>query len=262
MLYMEILHGNTFHMVLREHLDSDMHRGEDCANELPCDRKKELLKHLKMVKKNKPTGPDKIKGELYRSLGESKMCVKTLQKVFQNIIDKDLKIKSWGKTNKRLIPTVNKPTAKQLRPIALTDVSYKLFMTIIGKKIGAHQLDNHEKLDTQAGFTTGSMIEDNLFVLQYCIERSFKLRRPLLVTCLDYSKSFDSIKRAKRIETLIQYKVHYNIIEVVANIYKDDYTEIQFGDIRKNIEITTGITQGCTGSTILSKCVTYVIMAG
>ena len=103
-------------------------------------------------------------------------------------------------------------TAKQLRPIALTDVSYKLFMTIIGKKIDAHLLENHEKLDTQAGFTTGSMIEDNLFTMQYCIERSFKLRRPLIVTCLDYSKAFDSIKREKLIETLIHYKVHYKII--------------------------------------------------
>ena len=74
-----------------------------------------------------------------------------------------MKIKSWEKSNTRLIPKVNKPTAKQLRPIALTDVSYKLFMTIIGNKIDAHLLENHEKLDTQAGFTTGSMIEDNLF---------------------------------------------------------------------------------------------------
>ena len=31
--------------------------------------------------------------------------------------------------------------------------------------------------------------------LLHSIERSFKLRRPLMVTCLDYSKAFDSIKR-------------------------------------------------------------------
>ena len=104
-------------------------------------------------------------------------------------------IKSWEKLNTRLIPKVNKPTAKQLRLIELTDVSYTLLMTIIGNKIDAHLLDNHDKLDTQAGFTTGSMIEDNLFTLQYCIERSFKLRIPLILTCLDYSKTFDSIKR-------------------------------------------------------------------
>ena len=66
-----------------------------------------------------------------------------------------------GKSNTRLIPTVKKPTAKQLRSIALTYVSYKLCMTIIRNKIDAHLLENHGKLDTQAGFTTGSMIEDN-----------------------------------------------------------------------------------------------------
>ena len=63
-----------------------MHREEDCANELPCyNKKNKLVKHLNMVKKNKATGPDNTEGELYRALGESKICVKTLQTVFQNI---------------------------------------------------------------------------------------------------------------------------------------------------------------------------------
>ena len=99
-----------------------------------------------------------------------------------------MKIKSWGKSNTRLIPKVNKPTAKQLNPIALSDVSYKLFMTIIGKKIDANLLENHEKLDTQAGFTTGSMIEDNLFTLQYCIERKPLIEFILFKSILFYKK--------------------------------------------------------------------------
>ena len=73
-----------------------------------------------------------------------------------------------------------------MRPIALTDISYKLFMTILGKKIDRHFLENNEKMETQAGFTPGSMIEANLFTLQYCIEGCFKLKRPLIVICLDY----------------------------------------------------------------------------
>ena len=68
------------------------------------------------------------------------MCVGKLKTALQNIIDKDLKIKSWGKSSTRLIPKVKKPTAKQMRPIALTDVSYKLFMTILRKKIDRHIL--------------------------------------------------------------------------------------------------------------------------
>ena len=51
------------------------------------------------------------------------------------------------------------------------------------------------------------------------------------------------------------------IIDAIANIYRNDYTEVQFGVIRREIEITSGIRQGCTGSTILFKIVTYMIMA-
>ena len=134
------IHGDTtFPMVLREHFDNDIY----------IDRKIVPMNNPVITKKTgktfedgkkKATCPDDIKGELYRALGKSKICVKTLHKVFYNIIDRYLKIKSWGKSNTRLIPKVNKPTAKQLRPIALTDVSYKLFMTIIGKKIDARIL--------------------------------------------------------------------------------------------------------------------------
>ena len=55
----------------------------------------ELHKHLKNIKKNKATGPDDVKGELYRALGRSERCVGKLQTTLQNIIDNDLKIKSW-----------------------------------------------------------------------------------------------------------------------------------------------------------------------
>ena len=35
----------------------------------------ELHKYLKNIKKNKATGPAHVKGELYRALGRSEMCV-------------------------------------------------------------------------------------------------------------------------------------------------------------------------------------------
>ena len=64
---------------------------------------------------------------------------------------------------------------------------------------------------------------------------------------LDYSQAFDSIRRGKIIEALIHYKIHYNTIDAIANIHKNDYTEVQFGEIRREIEITSGIRQGFTG---------------
>ena len=67
------IHGNTtFPMVLREHLDSDIYieRKSVPINYSIIKKNKELIKHLKMVKKNKATGLDNINGELYRALGE------------------------------------------------------------------------------------------------------------------------------------------------------------------------------------------------
>ena len=160
-----------------------------------------------------------------------------------------------------MVPKVKKPTAKQLRPIALMDVSYKLYMKIQGKKIDEHLIHNNEQIGTQAGFTSGCQIEDNLFVLQYCIEETFKKRKPLIVTSIDYAKAFDSIKRDTIITTLMHYRIHHKIIETIANIYQEDNTEIKFGDLHQNINITSGIRQGCTGSTTLFKIITYMIIS-
>ena len=77
------------------------------------------------------------------------------------------------KSKTKLILKVMKPTSEKLRPIALTDISYKLFMKIQGTEIDQHIKDNNEQLEQQAGFTKGSQIEDNLFILQYCIEHSY-----------------------------------------------------------------------------------------
>ena len=101
-------YGNkNFPTVLREHFDSDIHIEEKVKPmEYPEITQAELHKHLKNIKKNKATGPDDVKGDLYRALGRSEICVGKLQTTLQNIIDKDLNIKSWEISYTRLIPNL------------------------------------------------------------------------------------------------------------------------------------------------------------
>ena len=257
-----IYNGHKFPTILREHYDMDIaieKRIQPMA--YPTITINELKTHLKKIKKNKATGPDNIKGELYTALQKSDICTRKLHDILQNILDNETKVKTWEKSNTTMVPKVKKPTAKQLRPIALMDVSYKLYMKIQGKKIDEHLIHNNEQIGTQAGFTSGCQIEDNLFVLQYCIEETFKKRKPLIVTSIDYAKAFDSIKRDTIITTLMHYRIHHKIIETIANIYQEDNTEIKFGDLHQNINITSGIRQGCTGSTTLFKIITYMIIS-
>ena len=58
----------------------------------------------------------------------------------------------------------------------------------------------------------------------------------------------------------MRYKVHPKIIDSIVNIYKEDKTKIKVGDTEIEMEITSGIRQGCTGSTVLFKLITYLIM--
>ena len=100
-----------------------------------------------------------------------------------------------------------------------------------------------------------------MFFLNYCIEDSFKRKKPLYVVAIDYSKAFDSVKRKELIEAIKTYRTHPDIINAVANIYMNDFTSVRLnGQTEEKITVISGIRQGCTGSTVLFKIVTYIIM--
>lgn len=94
-------------------------------------------------------------------------------------------------------------------------------------------------------------------VLKYCIHKSFKERKTLYVTAVDFAKAYDSVKRDSLIETLKHYRVHPNLIEIISDIYTDDVTAIKIGKEEIKMCVSSGIKQGCTASTTLFKILTY-----
>ena len=168
--------------------------------------------------------------------------------------------KSWKGTKTKVIKKIKKPMVKDFRPIALADISYKILMSIVKDQIEDHIEKNNLRKHNQTGFTKGGRKEDNLFVLQHLVEKCYKQDKQLVVISIDYSKAYDSIDRKKMIETMIKYKIHPDIIDIVSNVYQDDYTNLVFGEQEEKINITSGIKQGCTGSTTLFKLITYEII--
>ena len=69
--------------------------------------------------------------------------------------------------NGRLLPKKSKPTVKDFRPVALTNVNYKLMMSLIRDRVYEHMERLKEVNDLQAGFTSGRRMEDNIFVLTF-----------------------------------------------------------------------------------------------
>ena len=120
---------------------------------------------------------------------------------------------------------------------------------------------NGEINELQSGFTRGRRLEDNIFILKYCIEDAKRRKVKLVLTAIDFAKAFDSINRRKLIQALKEYKCDSKLINSIAKLYNEDETSLYLNnkEICK-IGDTSGIHQGCTGSPQLFIMVVNLII--
>ena len=211
--------------------------------------KEDIIKGIKKIKAGKQPGPDGLRGEIYRWMIGSERCIEALKQTFQKVLSEGKPLEKWRKSKTVMVPKVKKPTIVQFRPIALTDMDYKLFMSIMKEKMIDHLELNKEINDLQMGFTKGRRLDDNLFLLRYCVASSRRYGRDLIVLAVDFAKAFDSIDRLALVETLKEYKCDPKLIEVMVRLYENDETTMRVNDIEVgNMKIKNGIRQGCSGS--------------
>ena len=66
---------------------------------------------------------------------DSEICVNGLKISYRYILESGEENPNWDTSKTTLVPKIKKPTVKDFRPIALTNISYKIFMGIIRGKI-------------------------------------------------------------------------------------------------------------------------------
>ena len=104
-------------------------------------------------------------------------------------------------------------------------------------------------------------MEENLFIVRYCIEETFRLGKWLIVVAIDFEKAFDSVDRVALIRAQMSYEWDPRLIDIVLDLYVGDKTEIwQNGILVGVIEVTGGIRQGCAGSPQMFVIVVNIII--
>ena len=116
----------------------------------------------------------------------------------------------------------------------------------------------------QYGFTKGGRVEHCLYTLAYIANRTYhsnkRRHKTLYFAMIDFRKAYYSVNRRKLIEVLVKYNVNTKVIKLIVQMYAKDKTTITLGNIQETIEVTCGIRQGCSISTLLFKMVTFCII--
>merc|ERR1711895_57430 len=172
--------------------------------------------------------------------------------------------KDWLTSRTTMIPKKPKPKILDHRPIAVTVNSNKIICTILRQKIEEFLDISGVKFENQFGFTEGGRVEHCMFTLDYIVNMTFEKRgkygKSLYFAFIDFKKAYDSIDRKKLIEVLIGYKINPKIIDLIVQMYKDDHTIVKLGNMEEKVEVTGGIRQGCSISTLLFKLITFKVI--
>ena len=91
-------------------------------------------------------------------------------------LEKQKTPESWIISRTKMIRKERRPTVRDFRPIAITNISYKIFMSLIRERIEEHLRQNNRIKENEIGFTGGGRIEYNHMIMQYIIEKTIKGR--------------------------------------------------------------------------------------
>ena len=95
----------------------------------------DVRKAVSALKNKTAPGPEQLKPELYKALVSTAEGLDTLTRCLQQELKNTEKPDSWKTSKTKMVPKTSKSAAKDLRPIALTNISNKLFMNIMKDKI-------------------------------------------------------------------------------------------------------------------------------
>ena len=215
----------------------------------------ELKTAVEKLSKEKSPGPDGFPVEIFQILWNE--IGDLIFKVYSQVFEEKQMFNSAMQGVLNLIPKQNKDTCflKNLRPITLLNVEYKIIEKVIAMRIQS-MLDSIIHPD-QAGFMAGRQASTNvrkiMDIIQYCENEN--VDGALL--CLDYMKAFDRVELMSILSSLHFFNYPPFITEWIKILYTGFQVRIQNnGFFSEYIDIERSVHQGGCASAFL-----YIILA-
>lgn len=202
---------------------------------------KEVTQEIKKLKLEKSPGPDGITNEAIKVAWP--LLTLPLLHLF-NLILKTAEIPSqWAESE--IILIYKKGDSKDItnyRPISLLSCIYKLFSSIINKRISV-TIEANQPIE-QAGFRKSFSTIDHIHTLEQIMEKYQEKQITLYIAYIDYKKAFDTVSHSSIWTALQAQKVEQKYIDIISNIYKSSTAKIKLESTGPTFSIGRGVKQG------------------
>ena len=132
------------------------------------------------------------------------------------------------------------------RPISVGDTYSKLYATVLNARLMAWLEEHGLRAPGQSGFRPHLGTSHQIFALQHFVQDSKRLRRPLYVCFVDFSKAYDRVPRHLLWQVMSSIGVPTKFVQAIQSMYNDLQCMVRVGGlVGPAFPSVIGVKQGC-----------------
>ena len=270
----ELVESSEWADTMADHLETvqwyvrpaDAVEGPCLGQELPVNlenfTEREVQNVISKLKRDRASGPDDIPAEFLKAVAERPDGIAWLTSLCNKCWAAEAIPDDWH--NAEVMAIHKKGTVEECdnyRPISLICVTYKLFASLLLKRLQAGGAEDRLTA-TQFGFRRKRGTADAIFAVRRHIDLALAQRNGrTAMLALDWRKAFDSVNVDALITALRRFGVPPKLIRMVSHIYAERRFVVRDGDNPSSMrQQRSGISQGCPLSPFLFVMLMSVVM--
>jgi hypothetical protein len=232
--------------------EGDGKRGEGEEEEIS---REEIREAINKIKDGKAAGANGVPGEVWKYGGErvTEWIIEFCNRVWKG--------EGWPEDWKEgvIIPIVKKGEGRKVdeyRGVTLMATLYKVYLMVVAKRIEIECEEKKVIPQNQTGFRKGMGTMDNIYVINYLINRQLGRRKKVVALFVDLRAAFDSVDRGTLYKVMRERGIREGLIERVREVLGETKSRVRIGrEMGECFWTARGVRQGCPLSPLLFNIV-------